>query len=264
MDARTLNVRTIFGQDRRHVVPLFQRPYVWKRESQWKPLWRDLRDVAERILHGEQVHAHFLGAVVLEHLRQPTGRVESRLVIDGQQRLTTIQLLLEAVSDLCAAHGMERYHKAMVKLTRNDDPLSDQADDQYKVWPTTVDQEHFRRVMRASSPDELLRSYGAVPGAREVGHHIADAYLYFFESARGWLNPGAGGMEDRLEALYQTVRDNLRMVVIDLDKDDDPQLIFETLNARGTPLLPSDLVKNHLFHRAQLAGDDIDVLYEKY
>src|SRR6185369_15763873 len=113
----------------------------------------------------------------LDQLITQTGKVETRLVIDGQQRLTTLQILLEAFCDLCAERGHERHHKALIKLTRNDDPMSEDEDEEFKVWPTNVDQEHFRRVMRCQSPQELRKLYGTKANA-EVGHPIADGYLY--------------------------------------------------------------------------------------
>jgi len=264
MDAGTHPIRVIFGQDRRHIVPLFQRRYVWKKESQWEPLWEDIRNVAVRLTDQVETRPHFLGAVVLDQLRKPTGSVETRLIIDGQQRLTTIQVLLEALCDLCATLGAEKYHKALLKLTRNDDPMSDNADDRFKVWPTNRDQEDFRRVMDAGSPADLLALYGVKDPTKGVGQPIADAYLYFYEAVKDWVRPGENGMEGRLEILYQTLREKLRMVVIDLSTDDDAQLIFETLNARGTPLLPSDLVKNFLFHRVELAHEPLEPLYAQY
>lgn len=112
MDAGTLSIRDIFGHDRRHVVPLFQRPYVWTREIQWEPFWEDIRSVAERLLQNGSTRPHFLGAIVLDQLRKPTGHLETRLVIDGQQRLTTIQLFLEAFCDTCAEQKIDDYHRA--------------------------------------------------------------------------------------------------------------------------------------------------------
>ena len=96
------NVRTpnaIFGQPQRFLVPLFQRPYVWNEEQQWDPLWRDLERVALRLLTNPQAkHApHFLGAVVLQQVESRTGELQERMIIDGQQRLTTLQLLLDAL-----------------------------------------------------------------------------------------------------------------------------------------------------------------------
>ncbi len=105
MDTRPLTVREIFGQSRQYQVPLFQRPYIWNEEDQWEPLWDDVRSVADRLLTRQPTRPHFLGAIVLEQIRTPTGRVDVRLVIDGQQRLTTIQILLEAFADLAKEIG---------------------------------------------------------------------------------------------------------------------------------------------------------------
>lgn len=264
MDTGTLSIKKIFGQERRLIVPLFQRPYVWKREEQWEPLWEDIRKVAEQPTKNEHSRPHFLGAIVLDQMRNPMGHLETRLLVDGQQRLTTIQLFLEALCDLCQSTGIEKYHKAMLRLTRNDDPLSEDEDETFKVWPTNVDQDHFRRVMNAGSPEDLRKSYGVKKNAALIGHPLADAYLFFYEAIGMWLGPQSDGFSDRLDALYNAVREQIRMVVIDLDKEDDAQVIFETLNARGTPLLPSDLVKNYLFHQARLAEENIDALYKQY
>lgn len=264
MDAGTLSIRNIFEQDRRHIVPLFQRPYVWRRETQWEPLWNDVSFLADNILAGRQVRPHFLGAIVLDQRPTQTGHVEMRLVIDGQQRLTTIQLLLEAFFDVCAHAAVENYQKALFKLVRNDDPLSSDPDEMFKVWPTNNDRENFRRVMAAGSPEELRLSYALRANAVSIGNQIGDGYMFFHGVVAAWLALDQGGAQERLKALYTTVRDHLRMVVIDLGEQDDAQLIFETLNARGTPLLPSDLVKNFLFHRAQAENDDPEPLYDRY
>lgn len=260
MDTNRHDLRGIFGQDRQHRVPLFQRPYVWNKDDQWEPLWNDVTYVAERILTEKEVRSHFLGAIVLEQVKTPYGHIETREVIDGQQRLITLQLLLEAFSDYCRSKSANKHHEALLKLTRNTDPMSSAPEEQYKVWPTNVDREHFRRVMDCESPEELRNLYGAKPDAAAVGHPLADGYLYFHTAIGEWLN-GASNFDARLEAVFNTIRSHLRMIVIDLQSDDDPQLIFETLNARGTPLLPSDLIKNLLFHKARLQGEDLDLVY---
>jgi hypothetical protein len=264
MDAGTLDLKTIFGQDRRHVVPLYQRPYVWEEKKQWEPLWTDIEAVARRLLAEQPTRAHFLGAIVLEQQPKQTGCLETRLVIDGQQRLTTLQLLLEAFADFCKTAGAEQHHKALAKLTRNDDPMNEDPVEQFKVWPTTVDQEAFHAIMDCGSPAELRRRYEAEEDASSVDHAIADAYLYFHRRIEDWFSEDPAAQTARLHALLATLREHIRLVVIDLGKEDDAQLIFETLNARGTPLLPADLVKNHLFHKAQQAGLPIDDLYKSH
>src|SRR5262249_24761449 len=89
----------VFMQPQRLIVPLFQRPYVWNEENQWEPLWDDVVRVADRLLTRpqEKHHPHFLGAVVLQQVQRPTGLMQQRTIIDGQQRLTTLQLLLDAL-----------------------------------------------------------------------------------------------------------------------------------------------------------------------
>lgn len=260
----THSIKVIFEKDQRLVVPLFQRPYVWGQELQWEPLWDDIRNVAERHLRNDTPRPHFLGAVVLDQIKQPIGRVDSRLVIDGQQRLTTIQLFVEAFADLCAELGQVNYHKALLKLTRNDNPLSEDENEIYKIWPTNSDQEHFRNVMSAATPTELRKIYKINSNSANTGNAIADCYLYFYNEISDWFSTTKDDASKKVEVLHKTICEFLRMVVIELDKDDDAQLIFETLNARGTPLLPSDLVKNFLFHKAETEGEKIEVLYKKY
>src|SRR5688572_15453444 len=99
MDTQVRTPQAIFMQPQRLLVPLFQRPYVWNQERQWEPLWKDLERVANRQLQSPNAPQppHFLGAVVLQQLQTATSDLQQRTVIDGQQRLTTLQLLLDAL-----------------------------------------------------------------------------------------------------------------------------------------------------------------------
>jgi hypothetical protein len=98
METQVRTPQLVFMQPQRLIVPLFQRRYVWTQESQWEPLWNDVVRVAERILKEPRARhqPHFLGAVVLQQVQNPVGLMQPRTIIDGQQRLTTLQLLLDA------------------------------------------------------------------------------------------------------------------------------------------------------------------------
>lgn len=237
----------IFDPNIRLMVPLFQRPYVWEQEKNWEPLWESIHDVAERRLNGGTQRPHFLGAVVLEPLQASTGDITARQVIDGQQRMTTFQVSLAATRDLCRSLGDEPFSRKFATLTSNDSSLCDQPDDVFKVWPTTVDQSDFRNVMTAESCEEVCKRFKGKPNAKHLGadNRIANAYLYFYRTFAEWLK-GGENFGERLRALYQTIKDDMQVVVIDLDERDDPQVIFETLNNFGTRLLPADLIKNFL------------------
>lgn len=262
MKTNTLSFRDLLQQDIRLLVPLYQRPYVWSEKEQWEPFWEDLRAIAEDLFHDRFRRPHFLGAIVLEQVLTGTGEIQKRLVIDGQQRLTTSQIVLEAFHDLCHELGADKPRQALAKMIRNDDPMTDGPDEIFKVWPTTVDQEAFRFVMECLTAGEVRTLLKTRKHLAE--RPIVQGYLYFSESLREWIAPETEGADKRIASLINALRDHMRFVVIDLEDEDDAQLIFETLNARGTPLLPTDLVKNFIFHRARLEKLELGALYKKY
>lgn len=108
MDVRALSVLAVFQDKQRLEVPLFQRQYVWNRDQQWEPLWEDIaRKFLDRLDGKSEGPVHFLGAMVLDQQMTPIGHVARRQVIDGQQRLTTLQIFLAAFADFCQANSVE-------------------------------------------------------------------------------------------------------------------------------------------------------------
>lgn len=244
--------------------PLFQRPYVWKQETNWEPLWESIRTATTQRLTGSNGRPYFLGAIVLEQMPVMTGEVDKRQIIDGQQRLTTLQLAIAAIRDICAERGSRDYMEAFLRLSQNFIPSHKDPESKFKVWPTNVDQEHFKRAMNATGIKELKQRYGVKLETARVGHLIPDCYIYFSDEVTRWLEENTDmSLEDRLDILLQVIKKDLVLVVVDLGEKDDPQLIFETLNALGTPLIPADLVKNFLFHMAQREGSKIPDLYQQ-
>lgn len=99
METQVRTPQMVFMQPQRLVVPLFQRRYAWNEENQWQPLWDEVSRMAERVLRQPQdrQYPHFLGAVVLQQVPNAMGTLQVRTIIDGQQRLTTLQLLFDAL-----------------------------------------------------------------------------------------------------------------------------------------------------------------------
>ncbi len=121
METRVRTPHDIFFAPQQLLVPLFQRPYVWSQEGQWEPLWEDVQRQAERLLEtGKPGSAHFLGAVVLQHQDGVVGGMPRWTIIDGQQRLTSLQLLLDAAHQVCELAG------APMAARQLEDPLSAQ------------------------------------------------------------------------------------------------------------------------------------------
>ena len=148
--------------------------------------------------------------------------------------------------------------------------------DQFKVWPTQLDRPQFIDVVASRSREEVLKRHPLrrKPYARkpEPRPRMVQAYLFFFEQLKSFFLGEEGeiplaaeyAVAARLDECFQTLRNALMVVLIDLHKDDDPQVIFETLNARGQPLLPADLLRNYIFFRANREGLDIEATYKKY
>lgn len=241
-----MNLQKLFVSPVRYEIPLFQRSYVWGLEKQWSPLWEDVQNTAERYLNSEE-KAHFLGAVVLQQKPVSTPMLQTRLVVDGQQRLTTLQLLLDAVQEVLEQHGVDTAAKRLKLLVLNPEAYRDDKDDNaFKVWPTTADQGAFRNAMHNDLPSEEYEE-----------SLIVQAHNFFKYQVSQWLDmyPQENVSQTQArEALEKAVSQLLQLVVIDLDPSDDPHVIFETLNARGTPLLQSDLIKNMVLFEAGKAG----------
>lgn len=250
----------VFMQPQRLVVPLFQRPYVWNEDNQWEPLWNDFVRVADRLLTrpNDKHHPHFLGAVVLQQVQKQTGQMQERTIIDGQQRLTTLQLLLDALhAELLSVKALQPAMR-IEPLIRNSDPFCSKPEDRFKVWPTNRDRAAFNAVMGAVPPVDY----------EKIGHRgerMVEAHRYFSEQARGWLAlDGTSSIEVRAAAIETVVRDLLQMVVIDLAVDENAQEIFETLNARGAQLTAADLIKNFIFQRLLEKGTDVEDAYHEH
>lgn len=112
MDVNKRTLERIFDPTEQLEAPLFQRPYVWQQDKNWQPLWESVQHLAEKRLTGATVYPHFLGTIVLDQLRNPTGTITSRQIIDGQQRLTTLQIALAALRNICQAAGADGFAKA--------------------------------------------------------------------------------------------------------------------------------------------------------
>lgn len=256
----------LFEPKRRYLIPLFQRQYVWSQEEQWTPLWEDIRAKTEQYLTEAPGTPHFMGAIVTVGVQLFIKQVPSLNVIDGQQRLTTFQIFLAALRDVARFQGFDEMAGDLQRHTLNPAPLANADVERYKVWPSAPDQVYFKMVMTGSSPAEIFKLCGH-HNAKKVADlpNIAGAYVYFYETLESFaLEDGPEQVAARLEAVQFALQQGLQLVAIELEGEEDPQVIFETLNARGEPLLPSDLLRNNIFLRATKSQEDPQDLYERY
>ena len=269
MDSRTFTIQQIFQDRRQYRVPFYQRPYVWNRDDQWGRLWEDIRDKADTRLQGGKAFPHFMGAVVLEPQKK-VGLlgVERHHIIDGQQRLTTLQYVLTALIHALRSAKSEKLLPLIEACLTNANPetMEDVAIERFKLWPTFRDRKQYEQAMTAGSLDDLrLRfpaSFTQTGSLRKIGvtHPPAlEAIVFFHDQMVEWVNDSTeGDSATRSMALASAVLTDLSIVCISLGDEDDAQVIFETLNGHGAELHATDLIRNFIFMRA---GTDADDLY---
>lgn len=268
MDAKTHPLQEILKPERRYIIPTFQRDYEWTEDGQWRLLFEDLETTAERLLEvrdsgatgstlkskEQSISPHFLGAIVCAALPFSTGGVALRSVIDGQQRLTTVQLMIRGLLDVLQQVESDRA-KSVRRMLFNPDDVVESPEEIYKLWPRRKDREVWPSAL-LDDPSE---------GEHAGTHLYLEARQFFAESARDFaVGDDDAVKEERLIALADALSSLFKLVVIDLDDNDDAQVIFEVLNGRQTALSAIDLVKNLLFLRSELDDEDVDTLYDKY
>lgn len=251
MKPEKVNPREVFYQPSRMVVPLFQRPYVWSKERQWQPLWEDIVRLTQVLATKDPTATHFLGAFVVQQLPSTLGTMQEWSVIDGQQRLTTLQILLDSLHSQLEARGLVMLAAQIEPLIVNPIAFRKTEEDQFKVWPTNHDRPGFKSVMSAIAPVD----YSAVVSSR-----LSEAHRYFSESIAALLDK-AENLEGSAKLLVDAISGQLEIVSIRLDASEDAQSIFETLNARGEPLSAADLIKNFVFQNHVGTDAEVEAAY---
>lgn len=256
MKADVKTILELTEQTVRYEVPRYQRPYVWNEDDHWEPLWNDILTLIDRYRAGTRAD-HFLGAVVLKGETPIPGKPNVFEVIDGQQRMTTVQLVLMAAVNVSRELQAERTASLLEELVRNDERKAE-GNDRYKVWPTESDRAAFKLVATPGGPD---------PNAEDDPNNmIQEGYAFFYHALTEFAEEGMSseqGSAGQLEDFRIVFSELFKFVAIALEGDDEAQVIFETLNARGTPLLAMDLVKNATFRVAEQQDAPVAELHDE-
>jgi alkylated DNA nucleotide flippase Atl1 len=238
MRAQEVTFLQLVQGEKQFQVPLYQRTYSWQ-EQQLATLWRDIREQAAGLTTASSRSTHFLGSVVLApSASMQAGGVQRWLVVDGQQRLSTLMLLLAAIRDHVAADNerdADRIHRQyLVNEFRA-------GDDHLRLLPTQADRAAFRaHILRAASATS--------------GDGIGTAYRFFRSALVSADDPDDDQDITRIEAV---VREQLSLVEITADRGDNVYRIFESLNNTGLRLTQADLLRNYIFMLLPTRGEDV-------
>lgn len=206
------------------IIPIWQRTYSWEL-AQWEDLWEDLKDLYEKLHKGDSA-THFMGPIVLKTVEEKVGDITRRVIIDGQQRLTTLLLICALIRDRAKSEGNAKLAEEIEDhLLFNE--YAKKADDRPKLRPTEADRKIFEMILNGNTIEEPDRN-----------SQMSAAYAFF----EYMLKDEKEKLDS--EGLLDCIR-ALKMVTIRLEEGDNPNRIFETLNFRGKDLAQSDLVRNY-------------------
>lgn len=243
MKADSLPILTVLqhGGDVHYVLPLFQREYTWE-EPQWQTLLDDLFSIYQEAGDGRQIE-HFMGSLVVISDGFRNGLVPVFRLVDGQQRLTTISLMLCALGRLTR----ETHPNLASMIDRLLLNQSQTGDLRLKLYPTTKygDRAAYTAILEGTpEPPTVSR--------------IARAYEYLSRELQSRIS--RQGVDP--EKLCTVIGTCLQVVLIQLDTAESPYKIFESLNAKGKPLSQADLVRNYIAMRVPATAQA--ALYEQH
>lgn len=235
MDAQKGNIFEILNGTRQFIIPVYQRLYSWGM-PQCERLWDDI--VAMEKLNKQ---GHFVGSIVnIAEKAMPTG-VQKFMIIDGQQRITTLILMLIALRDVAIQNNDESINPIKIEnmLLKNQ---YEEGLDRYKLLLTENDR------------DILIDLIESRPPAKDKRSRLIDSYNFFMKKI--------ASKELALDKVYESIG-KLQIVNVTLDRiDDDAQAIFESLNSTGKELSESDLIRNFIL--MGLDTREQTYIYENY
>lgn len=225
MKATEANLLKFLRKSPQFVIPIYQRNYSWT-EAQCQQLWSDLL----RAGRDDNINGHFIGSIVyVERGLSTVTTQEALLVIDGQQRLTTSTLLIAALAEHFDAKQLpELLDSFSARKLRN----------YYLLNPDEDGERHYKLILSETDKDTLLAILKKAPLPLEASSRIQQNYQFF----QALIDKH----QDELEAICQGLA-KLLIVEVSLDRSqDNPQLIFESMNSTGLELSQADLIRNYI------------------
>lgn len=242
MQAGETTLNKLLNTSRQFIVPIFQRNYSWQK-SQYEQLWFDIL----RASKFKEKQNHFIGSIVYIDMGTPAGRPQQLLLIDGQQRLTTISILLCAIKDYVQKFNLETKLINLAKIKNQFLYNSDEIDeDRYKLLLNVQDKETYIKLI-----DNTIFT------VNKLATNIIKCYEFFYERIEDFIKQ-YGQIDEIYAGIFK-----LSLVSISLDKDsDNPQMIFESMNSTGKDLSQTDLLRNYLL--MDLTPEKQTRLYKTY
>ena len=236
-----------FPPRKQYLIPSYQRNYVWTERDHWEPLWEDVKELTRQVVAAEETKPHFLGTIITKEIGT-VGFINRWWVVDGQQRLTTLQVLIAAARAAFIERGLAQSADILSDLLVNAEKSTDGRSDKYKIKHKSSDYAGFAAIIDAA----LSSATGDVGESR-----LDTCYAYFLKTVSEWLDSlSPDQLEPHAGALTTAILNNLQVVDIRLNDKENSHAIFEALNARGEPLTEWEKTKNYILSVAVAVRED--------
>ena len=226
-----------------YVIPQFQRAYAWRREEQWAPLWDDIQSVAQNIANAsnpESVPPHFMGPIVMQRREKGIEGQDSYIIVDGQQRLTTIIIILRAFANASRECDLREMEDKFVSYVQNYDGR------EYSPKVRHLNQRNYNDLKA------VLEMFSV---GTDVTSRMSSCHDFFQSRAVSYIRKDQNTQQN-CQNLLDVLRHKLETAVLTLDLSEQPNKVFETLNARAERLKESELIKNTVMYEGNVIEDE--------
>ncbi len=252
LDTKTISFHELLGNGKIYKIPNFQRDYSWY-EEHWEDLWNDIIELAKTDI------PHYMGSIVL----QTTTEDDVFIIVDGQQRITTLSILVVAVigflKQLVDQQIEIENNETRIEIFRNQFVGKKTASSLFYSSKLSLNENNDNfyqsRILLLKAPINYRK-------LRDSEKLLYDAYQYFYKKLKQKFNQDNG--VEISNFLESVVAKKLIFIQITVDDDLNAYTVFETLNARGVELTTTDLLKNYLFSLAAKDSQELNILKERW
>jgi uncharacterized protein with ParB-like and HNH nuclease domain len=244
LSANKEKLHSFFQGTNQYQIPFFQRSYVWKKDN-WEELWDNILDEKQAHTAGEDSE-HFIGTIIIKQKLSETLGINPFDLIDGQQRLTTICILLKTIQDSLQNDANKNFISSLLIF------LDANGKQHIRLLHSKIDTKYFTEILLSKDANKELTFDDYKDDVAEKLNVIQKCYVYFKSKTKN-LD------QTELMAITNIVLQKLPVIHMALSKEDDVQQIFDTINSLGIKLTTGELLKNYLF-----ASKKVEPYYNPY
>ena len=231
-------LENFFHSKMEYIIPFFQRAYVWDKDN-WEALWDNIKSIE---LEHQNNQEHFIGTIIVKQKTSKDISENKFDIIDGQQRITTIAILLKAIESNHTDKDLKQEVRELIIFKRS-------GKEYIRIQHNKTDKPYFETILLDKSFSDLSNK----------NHRILKAYEFFKEKTKNHD-------DNKLENLKYIILKKIPVISMLLHENDDEQIIFDTINSLGVRLTIAELLKNYIFNKLkdESQENDLHELYKNY